>query len=92
MIFFRNMWNLRTSEAGAGPLAMSPTPGSLLSGSVMHSSVPTFPTSWETLQVEFWYRYQILYNISIFSHNAFAWYTDFKSIVGAIRKVKVSLA
>ena len=45
----RNIWNLRGSDTGPLPLP-APAPTSLLSSSALHNTIPSFPTSWETLQ------------------------------------------
>ena len=49
----RNLWSLRTSENGPGSISMPlppPPPSPLMSPPLLHSSLPAFPTSWETLQ------------------------------------------
>ena len=44
----RNMWSMRGAESAAPALPSLPPP--LLSPPLLHSQLPAFPTSWETLQ------------------------------------------
>ena len=48
----RSMWSLRGSDSipVSAPLSLPPPPSPLMSPPLLHSSLPTFPTSWETLQ------------------------------------------